>query len=58
MHGGAPLIVVLSLKVASHSMCPKGEPFCRQLGRVITTTFPHIPRRLSQANMEPSSDTT
>jgi hypothetical protein len=37
------------LKVASHFVCPKGEPFPRQLGRAIATTFPHLPRQLSQA---------
>jgi hypothetical protein len=58
IHGGVPHIVVLCLKVASHSMCPKGEPFPRQLGKAIATTFPHLPKRLSQANREPISDTT
>jgi hypothetical protein len=51
IHGSAPCIMVLCWKVASHSMCPKGEPFPRQLGRVITTIFPHLPRRLSQAKV-------
>jgi hypothetical protein len=50
IHGGAPHIVVLCLKVASHYMCPKGEPFPHQLGRAIATAFPHLPRRSSQAN--------
>jgi hypothetical protein len=49
IHGSAPHIMVLCLKVASHSMCPKGKPFPCQLGRAIATTFPHLPRRLSQA---------
>jgi hypothetical protein len=30
-------------------MCPKGESFPRQLGMAIATTFPHLPRLLSQA---------
>jgi hypothetical protein len=36
------------LKVACHSMRPKGKPFPRQLGRAIAATFPHLPRQLSQ----------
>jgi hypothetical protein len=44
IHGGVPRIVVLCLKVARHSMCPKGEPFPRQLERAIATSFPHLHR--------------
>jgi hypothetical protein len=58
IHGSAPSVMVLSLKVACHSMHPKGKPFPHQLGRAIAANFPHLPRRLSQATREPSSDTT
>jgi hypothetical protein len=58
IHGSAPSIMVLSLKVACHSMFPKGKLFPRQHGRAIAATFPHLSRRLSQATREPSSDTT
>jgi hypothetical protein len=41
--------MVLSLKVASHSMSPKGEALPLQLRRAIAASLPHLPRRLSQA---------
>jgi hypothetical protein len=41
--------MVLSLKVASHSMSPKGEALPRQLRRAIAASLPYLPRRLSQA---------
>jgi hypothetical protein len=41
--------MVLSLKVASHSMSPKGEALPRQPRRAIAASLPHVTRRLSQA---------
>jgi hypothetical protein len=41
--------MVLSLKVASHSMSPKGEELPRQPRRAMAASLPHLPRWLSQA---------
>jgi hypothetical protein len=41
--------MVLSLRVASHSMSPKGEALPRHPRRAISASLPHLPRRLSQA---------
>jgi hypothetical protein len=49
IHGSAPHIMMLSLKIASHSMHPKGEVLPRQPWRAIATSLRHLPRRLSQA---------
>jgi hypothetical protein len=48
LNGSVPHIMVLSLKLASHSMSPKGEALPRQPRRAIATSLPHLPRRLSQ----------